>query len=201
MSLRLAAARRCAAALIAALAAILSGCTAAPPPPTHFGRWGPISPVHEPERSVLLAAIASVAAGHANSIVLARYAGDRDRRLDLAPLAGEARIAVDASGRLGPIDTGMPEYRARVFEYDFPGRTTILELSVPAIRGDAATLNAWRWDALAWKCELPGKKEAIALRRVDGRWTVAATTPDPGSQLLRKDCPPDRSAASSRPAH
>jgi len=57
---------------------------------------------------------------------------------------------------------------------------------------DAATLTAWRWDALAWRCELPGGKETVALRRIEGGWTVTARTPDPGAVLLRKDCPPER---------
>jgi len=179
-------------ALLALLAAAACACTAAPPPPTHFGRWGPISSIREPERSVIASAVAALSAGQERSTVLARYAGDRDRRLDLAPLAGELSVAVDAAGRLAPIDTGMPEYRARVFEYDFPGKTTILELSVPAVHGDAATLTAWRWDALAWRCELPGRKETVALRRIEGGWTVTARTPDPGAVLLRKDCPPER---------
>ena len=178
-----------AARVAAVLALAVCACTAAPPPPTHFGRWGPVSPVREPERSVLLAAVAVLADGHADSIVLARYAGDRDRRLDLASIAGESRVAVDTAGKLGPIDTGMPQYRSRVFEYDFPGKTTILELSVPAVRGDSATLTAWSWDGLAWKCELPGKAEVVSLARADAAWVVRATTPQPGGVRLGKECP------------
>lgn len=174
--------------VFAVLALTLGACTAAPPPPTHFGRWGPISTVHEPERSVLLAALAALPPDDARTIVLARYAGDRDRRLDLAPLAGETPVAVDTTDKLAPIDTGMPQYRSRVFEYDFPGKTTILELSVPAVRGGSASLTAWRWDALSWHCELPGRAETVALERVDGRWTVRSRTPQPGSVRLRTDC-------------
>jgi hypothetical protein len=180
------------------VALTLFACTASPPPPTHFGKWGPIAPVREPERSVLLAAVAAISAGHADSIVLARYAGDRDRRLDLAPLAGEAGVAVDVAGKLAPIDKGMPEYRSRVFEYDFHGKTTILELSVPALHGDAATLTAWFWDGPAWKCDLPGRAETVSLRRVDGGWTVAARTPQPGTVLVRTDCPANRPSSSPR---
>ena len=168
---------------------VTTACTAAPPPPTHFGRWGAVAPVREPERSVILAVLAALPAAEARSTVLARYAGDRDRRLDLASLAGAAPVAVDAADRLAPIDTGMPEYRHRVFEYDFPDKTTIIELSVPAIRGDSATVTAARWDGLAWKCELRGRSETVALRRIDGGWRVTARTPAPGALLLRKDCP------------
>lgn len=167
----------------------LAACTAAPPPPTHFGRWGPIAPIHEPERSVVVAAVAALSAGQADSIVLARYAGDRDRRLDLAPLGGEVPIAIDASEKLAPIDSDMPAYRTRVFEYEFPKRTTILELSVPSIRGDSATVTAWRWDALEWKCELPGRTETVALARVEGGWVVRARTPRPGLVRIGKGCP------------
>jgi hypothetical protein len=168
---------------------LVAACTAAPPPPTHFGRWGPIAPVRDPERSLILAALAALPPADARAMVLARYAGDRDRRLDLASLAGEAAVAVDAADRLGPIDTGMPEYRHRVFEYDFPHKTTILELSVPAIRGDSATVTMSRWDGLAWKCELPGRSETVTLRRIEGGWTVTSRTPAPGALRLRKDCP------------
>ena len=142
---------------------------------------------------MILAAVAALSAGEADSIVLARYAGDRDRRIDLAPLAGEVAVRVDTADRLGPIDTGMPEYRSRVFEYDFPGRTTILELSAPSVRGDSATLTAWHWDGLSWHCELPGRVETVALERVDGRWTVRSRTPRPGSVQLRTDCSAGRS--------
>jgi len=175
-------------AFVLALALAAGSCTSAPPPPTHFGRWGPVARVGEPERSVLLAAVAAISAGHADSIVLARYAGDRDRRLDLAPLADATPVAMDLEGKLAPIDTGMPEYRHRVFEYDFPKKTTILELSVPVLHGDSASLTAWHWSGPDWKCVLPGTAETVMLRRVDGSWTVTGRTPRPGSVRLEKDC-------------
>jgi uncharacterized protein (TIGR02246 family) len=184
--------------LLATLTLTVCACTSAPPPPTHFGRWGPIAPIGEPERSVALAAVAALSAGHADSIVLARYAGDRDRRLDLAPLADDAPVAVDVADRLAPIDTGAPEYRHRVFEYDFPKKTTILELSVPAVRGDAASLTAWHWSGPEWKCALPGTSETVTLRRVDGSWAVTGRTPRPGSVRLEKDCV---AAAATRAPH
>jgi predicted ester cyclase len=174
--------------LIAAATLIPSACTSAPPPPTHFGRWGPIAAIREPERSVVLAAVAALSAGHVDSIVLARYAGDRDRRLDLAPLADAAPVAMDLEGKLAPIDTGMPEYRHRVFEYDFPKKTTILELSVPVLHGDSASLIAWRWSGPDWKCDLPGTAETVTLRQVDGSWAVTGRIPRPGSVRLEKDC-------------
>jgi len=188
------------------LVLVTVACTAAPPPPTHFGRWGPITPIRDPERAVILAALAALPAEEAHATVLARYAGDRDRRLDLAPIAGESPVGVDAADKLAPIDTGMPEYRHRVFEYDFPTKTTILELSVPAIRGDSATLTAWHWSALEWKCALPGIAETVTLRRAEGGWVVTGRTPQRGSVRIEKDCPartgavPQNPAASNRPA-
>ena len=136
----------------------------------------------------MVAAVAGISAGSEGSMVLARYAGDRDRRLDLAPLDGALPVAIDVAGKLAPIDTGMPEYRHRVFEYDFPKKTTILELSVPILHGDSASLTAWHWSGRDWKCDLPGTAETVALRRVDGSWAVAGRTPRPGSVRLEKDC-------------
>lgn len=148
----------------------------------------------------MAAAAAALSANQPDSIVLARYAGDRDRRLDLAPLAGELPIAVDVANKLAPIDTGMPEYRHRVFESDFPNKTTILELSVPAVRGDSATLTAWHWKGLDWKCALPGTAETITLRRSEGGWAVTGRKPQPGSVWIEKDCAPQSPAASRSPA-
>ncbi len=174
---------------IAGLALIVNACASTQGPPTHFGPWGPVSPVREPDRSVLVAAITAVTAGDARSVVLARYAGDIYRRLDLASLNREVPVAVDAGGQLGPIDTGMPKYRAKVFETDFPGKTTILELSAPSVRGGSATVTAWRWDALAWNCSLPGRSERLTLKLEDEHWKVTDTSADPERLLLKAGCP------------
>ncbi len=168
---------------------LVGACASVDAPPTHFGPWGPMTPVQEPDRSVLVAAISALTKNDARSVVLARYAGDRFERLDLAPLRDQVRVTMDIDGKLGPIDEGSPKYRARVFETDFRGKTTILELSVPKVRGASATVAAWRWDALAWKCELPGRAEHVTLRLVDGRWSVTATSTDRGAVLLKKGCP------------
>src|SRR5438045_1654996 len=88
------------ASWLAAVALILNACSAAKAPPTHFGRWGPVTPIREPERSILISAIAALSSGDARSVVVARYAGDRFRRLDLASLKGEVPVALDAEGRL-----------------------------------------------------------------------------------------------------
>jgi hypothetical protein len=122
-------------------------------------------------------------------VVLARYAGDIYRRLDLASLSNQVPVAVDVNGKLGPIDTGPPTYRARVFELDFPRKTTILEVSVPNLHGDWATMTAWRWDALAWKCDLPGKAEHLTLKLEDKHWNVTVTSTDPKVLLQQRDCP------------
>ncbi len=138
---------------------------------------------------MLVAAIASLAAADADSVVLARYAGDRYRRLDLASLNRQVPVKVDVDDRLGPIDTGPPKYRVRVFEYDFPGKSTILEMSAPKLRGGSATVTAWRWDALAWNCELRGKAEHLTLRLEDNQWRVTVTSADPDVLLLKAGCP------------
>lgn len=166
----------------------VGACASVEGPPTHFGPWGPISAVQEPDRSVLVAAIAALTKENAPTIVLARYAGDRFERLDLASLSGQVPVSVDVDGRLGPIDEGSPTYRVRVFELDFRGKTTILELSVPRLHGGRATVTAWRWDALAWKCELPGRVEHVDLVLENGRWKVTETSVDPGVVLLKKGC-------------
>lgn len=177
------------AAWLASLALIVGACASTPAPPTHFGPWGTVSPLREPERSVLVAAITAATAADARSVVLARYAGDIYRRLDLASLSRQVPVAVDAGGQLGPIDTGSPKYRAKVFETDFPGKTTILEMSAPSVRGGSATVTAWRWDALAWTCSLPGKAEHLTLRLEGKQWKVAATSADPERLLLKAGCP------------
>lgn len=172
---------------LAGLCLIMSACASTPSRPTHFGPWGPISPVRDPERAVMVAAVKALTAGSAKSVVLARYAGDIYQRLDLTPLSDQVSVRVD-DGKLGPIDAGPPKYRAKVFELDFPGRTSILELSVPKIRGGSATLTAWRWDALAWSCELRGRAERMTLKLENGHWEVTDTSPAPGA-LLKADCP------------
>ncbi len=174
---------------LAGLVLIFGACASSDTPPTHFGPWGPVTPVREPDRSVLVAAIAGLTAGNANSVVLARYAGDRYKRLDLASLNRQVPVAVDADGRLGPIDTGPPKYRARVFEADFRGKTTILEVSAPNIHGRSATITAWRWDALAWNCRLPGKSEQVTLALENDHWKVTGTSVDPEALELRAGCP------------
>ena len=172
---------------LAGLAMIVTACSSTKAPPTHFGPWGPIAQVQDPERSVLVAAIAALSGANAHSVVLARYAGDVYRRLDLESLSGQVPVTVDAEGKLGPIDTGPPMYRARVFEYDFPGKTTILELSIPHLHGGSASMTAWRWDALAWKCGLPGTAESLTLERVDGKWSVTVASRQP-NVLLQAGC-------------
>ncbi len=174
---------------LAGLGLIIGACASREPPPTHFGPWGPISRVQEPDRSVLVAAITALTIADAKSVVLARYAGDIYRRLDLASLNNQVPVAVDVGGQLGPIDTGSATYRARVFETDFPGKTTILEVSAPNLRGGWATLTAWRWDALAWNCDLPGRAEHLTLRLEDKHWKVTVTSTDPKGLLLQTDCP------------
>jgi len=138
---------------------------------------------------VLVAAIKALTAADARSVVLARYAGDIYRRLDLASLNRQVAVAVDVGGQLGPIDTGLPKYRAKVFETDFPGKTTILEVSAPSLRGGSATVTAWRWDALAWTCSLPGRAEHLTLRLEDKQWKVTARAADPEGLLLKAGCP------------
>jgi hypothetical protein len=138
---------------------------------------------------VLVAAVTALTAGNAGSVVLARYAGDIDRRLDLASLSSQVPVAIDVDDKLGPIDTGMPAYRARVFESDFPGKKTILEVSVPSLHGGWATMTAWRWDALAWKCALPGKAEQLTLRLENRHWSVTVKSTDPENLLLQTGCP------------
>ena len=177
------------AAWLAGLGLIIGACASKEAPPTHFGPWGPISPVQEPERSVLVAAITALTATNPESVVLARYAGDIYKRLDLALLNSQIPVAVDVGGKLGPIDTGSPKYRVKVFELDFPGKTTILEVSAPKLHGGWATMTAWRWDALAWNCSLPGKSEHLTLRRDEKHWSVTITSADPKALLLQTDCP------------
>jgi hypothetical protein len=138
---------------------------------------------------VLVAAITALTATNPESVVLARYAGDIYKRLDLALLNGQVPVAVDVGGKLGPIDTGSPKYRVRVFEFDFPGKTTILEVSAPKMHSGWATMTAWRWDALAWNCNLPGKSEHLTLRLDDKHWNVTITSADPKALLLQTDCP------------
>lgn len=172
-----------------ALALFAGACASTQEPPTHFGRWGPIAPVKEPELSVLAAAIGALTAEDSRTVVVARYAGDIYRRLDLDALRTRVRVTMDVDGKLGPIDRGKAKYRARVFEADFPGKTTILEVSVPRIRGASATLTAWRWDGLAWNCELRGTAEHVTLGQEGGHWKVADVSAEPGVVVLKTDCP------------
>ena len=146
-------------------------------------------PLREPDRSVVIAAVVTATTGETDKVVLARYAGEVDRRIDLASLDHEVPIAVDSGDKLGPVDTGPAQYRARVVEYYFPGRTTILELSAPDVRGDSATVIVTRWDALAWKCDLPGRSERLTLRLRDGQWILAAAPDDPKALVLHMKCP------------
>jgi hypothetical protein len=136
-----------------------------------------------------VAAIAALTVDDADSVILARYAGDIYRRLDLAALNYHVPVAVDVGGKLGFIDEGAPIYRAKVFEIDFPGKTTILEVSDPKLHSGWATLTAWRWNGLAWNCNLPGKAEHLTLRIEDGHWKVTATSVEPTILLLQTDCP------------
>ena len=176
------------ASWLAGLVLIASACASREPPPTHFGPWGSVSPVQEPDRSVLVAAISALTVGNADSVILARYAGDIHKRLDLASLRNQVPVAVDAGGKLGLIGKGSPTYFARVFEFDFPGKTTILEVSAPDLHSGWATVTAWRWDGLDWHCDLPGKSEHLTLRREGGAWKVTNTA-EPKVVLVRADCP------------
>lgn len=153
-----------------ALALAMSACASRDAPPTHFGPWGAVHSLQEPDRSILIAAIAALTGDNGKSVVLARYAGDVHRRLDLASLSNEVPVAVDAGGRLGPIDEVSSKYRARVFETDFPRKTTILELSAPKRDGREATVTGWLWDALAWNCDLPGRAHSLTLKLENDRW-------------------------------
>jgi len=137
---------------------------------------------------VLVAAISALTVGNADSVILARYAGDIHKRLDLASLRNQVPVAVDAGGKLGLIGKGSPTYFARVFEFDFPGKTTILEVSAPDLHSGWATVTAWRWDGLDWHCDLPGKSEHLTLRREGGAWKVTNTA-EPKVVLVRADCP------------
>ncbi len=177
------------ASWLAGLVLITSACASREPPPTHFGAWGSISPVQEPDLSVLVAAITALTVKNADSVILARYAGDLDKRLDLAPLRNHVPVSVDVSGKLGLIGEGSPKYFARVFEYDFPGKTTILEVSAPDLHSGWATITAWRWDALEWHCDLTGRSEQLTLKLDGKHWNVTATSVDPKVLLVRADCP------------
>ena len=177
------------AAWFTGLALILGACASREAPPTHFGAWGAIARVQEPERAVLVAAITALTTANPESVVLARYAGDIHKRLDLASLNYQVPVAVDVDGKLGPIDLGSPKYRAKVFELDFPRKTTILEVSVPDMHRGSATMTAWRWDARAWNCNLPGKSEHLTLRLEGRHWNVTITSADPKHLLLQTDCP------------
>ena len=177
------------AAWLAGLVLIASACASREAPPTHFGPWGSISLVQEPDRSVLVAAISALTEENAGSVILARYAGDIHKRLDLASLSNHVPVAVDVGGKLGLIGGGPPTYFARVFEFDFPGKTTVLEVSPPDLHSGWATMTAWRWDALEWHCDLPGKSEHLTLRLEGKDWKVTNTTVEPGVVLVRADCP------------
>ena len=129
---------------------------------------------------MLVAAISALTEENADSVILARYAGDIHKRLDLASLSQHVPVAVDVGGKLGLIGGGSPTYFARVFEFDFPGKTTILEVSAPDLHSGWATMTAWRWDALEWHCDLPGKSEHLTLRLEGKDWKVTKTTVEPG---------------------
>jgi hypothetical protein len=137
----------------------------------------------------MIAAITSLTAANPESFVLSRYTGDMNRRIDLAPLAGEIPVAVDVSVRLASIDNGLPARRAKAFATAFPGKTTILEILVPTVGGESATMSAWTWDARAWECWLPGKREDLTLRLEGNEWTVTNMNVVPNMSLAQTDCP------------
>ena len=174
---------------LAAACLLAASCASKPAPPTHFGPWGLSYPLGETDRAVLTAAVVAATTGETGRVVLARYAGGVDRRIDLASLDHQVPVPVDAGGRLGTIDWGPAQYRTRVFDYYFPGRTTILELSVPDVRGASATVTASRWDALAWKCDLPGKSERLRFRLEGQHWILAAAPDDSRALRLPTSCP------------
>ena len=174
---------------LSAACLLAASCASKPAPPTHFGPWGLSYPLGETDRAVFIAAVVAATTGETDRVVLARYAGGVDRRIDLAPLDHQVPVAVDAGGRLGTIDWGPAQYRTRVFDYYFPGRTTILELSPPDVRGGSATITASRWDALAWKCELPGRSERLHLRFEGERWILGAAPDDAKALRLPTHCP------------
>ena len=164
-------------------------CASAPAAPTHFGRWGVSYPLREPDRSVIVAAVVAATTGETDRVVLARYAGDLGRRIDLASLDHQVPIRVDSGDKLGPVDTGPAAYRARVFDYYFPGGTSILELSAPDVRGESAAVVVTRWDALAWKCDLSGRSERLTFRLREGHWILAAAPGDAKALVLHMNCP------------
>jgi len=120
-------------------------------------------------------------------MVLARYAGDMSRRLDLAPLTAETSVAVDLHAELAEIDNGPPERRSRAFANAFPRKTTILQVTVPNIHDTSATLIAWIWDARAWDCWLPGKADHITLSSEGEQWHVTSLSVEPNMSLVQ-DC-------------
>jgi hypothetical protein len=171
------------------LALVVSACASKPATPSEFGPWGAISPVSEQERPVMVAAITSLAAVNPDSVVLSRYTGDMKRRVDLAPLAGEIPIVVDVDVRLASIDNGPPAGRAKAFARAFPGKTTILEISVPSLHGGSATITARIWDARAWECWLPGRGSKITLMHDSNKWSVTSMTVERQMSLAQTDCP------------
>ena len=96
---------------------LAAACASKPAPPTHFGPWGLSYPLGETDRAVVIAAVAAATTGETDRVVLARYAGGVDRRIDLASLDHQVPVPVDAGGRLGTIDWGpaaVPDPRLRL---------------------------------------------------------------------------------------
>jgi hypothetical protein len=137
----------------------------------------------------MVAAITSLAATNPDTVVLSRYTGDMNRRVDLAPLAGEIPISVDVDARLASIDNGPPAGRAKAFARAFPGKATILVISVPSLHGASATITAQTWDARAWECWLPGSGNSITLMLESNKWSVTSMSVLPKMSLAQTDCP------------
>src|SRR5262249_37561548 len=88
---------------LAVLALLSTACVSSSAAPSEFGRWGTIVPVAEPERSVIQAALATLP--EPSTMVLARYAGSMEHRLDLGSLDGQP-VSLDSDARLARIGSG-----------------------------------------------------------------------------------------------
>ena len=173
-------------AVLFTIALVTTACASTKGTPNPFNRWGNVSPVSEPYRAPIVAAVRSVPSPETG--VLARYAGDTRLRFDLAPLLDDISMAVDIDTQLAEIDNGPAARRARAFAKVFPGKTTILVAEIPDLHDTWATMTLWIWDARAWECWLPGKVEHITLSRVHEDWRVSSIDVKEGMSLAQTDC-------------
>jgi len=161
-------------------------CVSNKPPPSDFNAWGAESPIAEPDRSVVIAAIGALP--DPKEMVVARYAGDTRRRLDLSPLVSEIPATLDLDTRLAEIDNGPSARRARAFAKAFPGKTTVLVLAAPDLHEGWATITAWVWNARAWECWLPGRAEYLTLTQESDQWRVTDSKVVTDVSLAQSDC-------------